>query len=129
MLIVLVLSIWGHFAKIDTDKKQNAEKSALEHPKPGTTLAVGNGVDRNFEVWRVSRMSDGTVWLKKYTGSRTLTDFFHETGWSTLPDGDFSNEAVGYSATKFADECLMRPANLNDLTKHCEYTIFAVLDK
>ena len=130
VLLVTVLSVWGHYQRIDIDKKQTVEKSAFEHPAPGLTLAGGTGSGPpSYEVWRVSRVGDGTVWLKKYTGSRVLTNFFTETGWNTLPNGDFADEAVGYSAPKFADKCLMRLENVGNLTKHCEYTIFAVLDK
>lgn len=130
VLLVTTLSVWGHFQKIDIDKQQAIEKQAFEHPAPGLTLAGGTGSGNSgFDVWRVSRVDGGTVWLKKYTGNRVLTDFFTETGWNTLPDSDFAIEAVGYSATKFMDKCLMRPEAVGDYTKHCEFTVFAVLNK
>ena len=130
VLLIVVLNVWGHFQKIDIDKQQATEKQTFEHPMPGLTLAGGTGSGTSgFGVWRVSRVSDGTVWLKTYTGSRVLTNFYTETGWSDLPDSDFADEAVGYSVTKFRDKCLMRPEAVGDYTKHCEFTVFALLDK
>ncbi len=129
----VILGIWatilGQQMRADNDEKEKAWQAVLTQPKPGTTLAVGTGSDGSFEAWRVSRTTNGAVWLKKYTGSRTLTDFFHETGWNTLPDSEFTAEALDYSATKFADKCLMRSENVGNPNKHCEYVIFAVLDK
>ena len=128
VLLVGTLSFIGQQQKTENEEKQKAWQAVLNQPKPGTTLAVGTGSGGgSFEVWRVSRAGDGVVWLKKYTGSRTLTDFFHETGWSTMPSSEFTDEALDYSAIKFADKCLMRSQDVGDLTKHCEYVLFSVL--
>ncbi len=129
VLFSLVMIPLGWKQRTDNEATAKAWQTVLNQPKPGMTLAVGNGSDSSFEAWRVSRTGDGVVWLKKYTGSRTLTDFFHETGWKTMPDSEFTAEALDYSAIKFADKCLMRSEAVGNPTKHCEYVIFGLLDK
>ena len=111
LIFTFVMFQLGRQRQSENQANQQAWQSVLEHPRPGTTLAVGPG-DGSFAVFRVIRAGNGAVWLKKYVGERVLTDFFHETGWGAMPDSEFATEALEYSAAKFADKCLIRSQDI-----------------
>ncbi len=129
LLIVGTLSFMGQSQRADIDRQRTAFTTALTTPTPGVTLAsIANG-QPTYDVWRVSHVNGETVWLKKYTGNRTLTDFYSETGWATVPDSDFSIETIGYSRTKLAEKGLKRTADMANKNKPYDGVIIAVLDK
>ncbi len=129
VLLVGVLGFMGQAQRAELDRQAIITDNAFNHPAPGLTIAsIANG-QPTYDVWRVSRVSDDAVWLKKYTGSRTLTNFYSETGWATLPDRDFSAEATAYTKAGFTDKGLKRVETVADKNKPYDGVILAVLDK
>ena len=129
VLLVGTLGFMGQSQRADIDKQQASFATALTAPTPGVTLAsIANG-QPTYDVWRVSKVSGETVWLKKYAGTRTLTNFYAETGWATLPDSEFSTEAVGYSQAALTEKGLKRAVDMANKSKPYDGVIIAVLDK
>ena len=114
--------------RADWDKRETAFETAIRQPVPGVTLAVV-GNNTGMAVWRVCRVSGETVWLRQYTGNRTLTNPYTETGWATLPDAAFATEAVGYAADIFAKKGLKRTTDLSNKSKPYDGMVFSLLDK
>lgn len=127
-LLVGVLGFMSQTQRAKLDRQQVVSANAFNHPAPGLTIAsIANG-QPTYDVWRVSRVDGEAVWLKKYTGNRTLTNFYQETGWATLPDTDFSAEAIAYAKAGFSNKGLKRVENMADKNKPYEGVILAVLD-
>ncbi|MCY7357258.1 MAG: hypothetical protein LH609_07255 [Rudanella sp.] len=129
LLIGGTLSFMGQSQRADIEQQQAAFATVLTTPTPGVTLATIENGQPTYDVWRVSHVNGETVWLKKYTGNRTLTDFYSETGWATAPDSDFSTEAIGYSRTGLAAKGLKCTSDMANKNKPYEAVILAVLDK
>ncbi|MBO0929751.1 hypothetical protein [Fibrella aquatilis] len=127
VLLVGVLFFMGQSQRADFARRDAVFSEVLARPKPGTTLVVV-GNNTGMAVWRISRVGNGTVWLNNYVGNRVLANVYTETGWATLPDSDFSAEAVGYSAQIFAKRGLKQTADMANKTKPYDGTVFAVLD-
>ncbi len=129
VLLVSVLSVAGKIQRTTINEQQHSFTVATSKPTPGITLATISNSQSRYDVWRVSRVNGDTVWLAKHIGNRTLTNFYAETGWSTLPDTEFSPDVVPYSATAFAQNGLKRIADMAHKTRPYEAIIVAVLAK
>lgn len=129
VLIVGFLTLSVSRQKADWEGRETVFKTAVTQPVPGVTLAAVEHGKPGYTIVRVSHVNGETVWLKKYMGNRTLTNFYTETGWAALPDSDFATEAVGYSRTVLANKGLKRTENVTNKNKAYEASIIAVLDK
>lgn len=129
ILIYGILMVSGKQQTATIRQSQAATELAMKRPMPGITLAsIANGRP-TYDIWRVSHVSDDTVWLRKYTGNRTLTNFYQETGWASLPDANFSAAAVAYARAGFADKGLKRVEHRADKTRPYDGVIISVLNK
>ncbi|MBC8152584.1 MAG: hypothetical protein H7Z72_06700 [Bacteroidetes bacterium] len=129
VLIFGSLTLLGSQQQNDWKQREAIFAAALTRPISGVTLAAVEPGKPGYTIIRVSRVDGETVWLRKYIGDQTLTNFYTETGWSTRPASDFSTEAVGYSATAFAQKGLKRIEDLANQHKPYEAILIAVLDK
>ncbi len=129
VLLVCTLSLMSKQSVADSEQRKLVSETAMTKPVAGITVAsIANG-QSTYDVWRVAHVDGDTIWLRKYVGSRTLTNFFTEMGWSSLPDGDFSSQSIAYSTAKFADKGLKRIEDVSDVTRPYDGIILAVLDK
>lgn len=128
ILIYGTLTIGNKQQTAALQQRQAATEVAMKQPTPGITLAtIANGQPA-YDVWRVSHVTNDAVWLKKYTRNRTLTDLYTETGWASLPDSDFSAEAIAYTRAGFAGKGLRRVEPMADKNKPYEGVILTILD-